>query len=110
METLFKKRPFENAKEMAGKYPDIYKIPSQLELDTLHKGDMVMVWANPEKLWLKVLYKNENHIVGQIESNANCTDAHGYKLGDIADITTENIYAMIEIKPITINKMVFTWQ
>jgi Cu/Ag efflux protein CusF len=82
---------FDNAVNLAAKYPNTFQLPNASMLSKIKVGDNVKVCLNNERFWclIKGVDFEKQTIVASIDNNLQMNEL---KLGDIVYLNFYNIY------------------
>ena len=81
---------FIDAQEQHKLHPDTFYAPSNEELDSLKKGDIVKVCNGEERFWTRILSINGDKIKATVDNDL--LDADDYDCGDTISFEKRHIY------------------
>jgi len=91
---------FENAQELAKRYPETFGAPSAEDLKSIKVGDFVKVCAGDERFWVEVEKMSKGTIYGRVDNNLIRVDVHGLAYNSRVRLKPENIYSIIHRKEV----------
>jgi hypothetical protein len=91
----YKTVKFEDAQQLAKKYPNTFSAPSQKNLDNIQVDTFVKVCVSDERFWVKVTKIIKDKLCGIIDNDLIFFDIHGLNCGDKINFYKKNIYQIL---------------